>query len=133
MPGALRRWPREGKGPPILTSQTVQLQPVPLGPTFISHPLSLRTLLPPGELGEEEGQTAPGPHRGGAPRLHLSRHKGALSSVLRARGRPEAAPQPPSRSHHPQSAGPMALKPDPRGWRSVGHGPLKSHESSLEP
>lgn len=39
-----------------------QLQPAwPLllhNPTFISHPRSLRKLLPPRELGEEEGQVA---------------------------------------------------------------------------
>lgn len=49
-----------------------QLQPVWLlllhNPTFISHPLSLRMLLPPGELGEEEGQAALwSPKKGGLP------------------------------------------------------------------
>lgn len=84
----------------------------------------------PRGTGRGGGADSPLVPEGGAPRLHLSHHKGALSSVLRAWGRPEAAPQPPSRSQHPQSAAPTAPKPDPRGWHGMEHSPLKSHYSS---
>lgn len=100
-------------------------------PTFISRLLCLRKLLPPptpGEVGEEEGQVALCSPKRGAPRLHLSRHKGALSSVPvlslgQTGSHPSAAQQVPP----PRSAGPTAPKPEPRGWHGVGHSPLKSH------
>lgn len=55
---------QRGNGFPKFTSQapasaaTASLATLLHNPTFISHPLSLGKLLPPQELGEEEGQVA---------------------------------------------------------------------------